>query len=85
MNTDREIIATLSISQSAAGNAPFGEAVTVVANAAGFREASGLGKGGESPGTVPLAAVVQRLTRDLDVAELRQVLGHFAELYKALG
>jgi hypothetical protein len=27
---------------------------------------------------------VQRLTRDLDKAELRQVLAHFAELYKAL-
>jgi hypothetical protein len=84
MNTDGETIATLSISQSSAGNAPLGEAVTVVADAAGFREASGLGRGGESAGTLPLAAVVQRLTRDLDKAELRQVLAHFAELYQAL-
>jgi hypothetical protein len=84
MNSNGETIATLSISQSSAGNAPLGEVVTVVADAAGFREASGLGKGGESAGTLPVSAVVQRLTRDLDKAELRQVLAHFAELYEAL-
>lgn len=74
----------IEISEQIRGGMEPAEAITFRVDAAGFHDAGGLGREGQEIGVLDIADVATILVKNLPVAKLRVLLGHFVRLHDAL-
>ena len=79
-----DLLGTIEFTEQLRGGAEPAVTITFDVDAAGFRDAGGVGRSGQEPGVLAVADVARTLTASLPAAQLRVLLGHFVRLHDEL-